>query len=231
MANPSTSQTAITFQFKASLGSVDLPSEDVVWMLILTFCSTLACDSTFPSAGFTGPMESSKTELCQTPGAGHHSGQCTKGREGVTACSGSIEFHMRKFPRENSAPGLCWSSDTARGHCRSSEGSEGFELQGRGCSHLCSCCELSPRENSHSSHGRHTQPWSPSCSALALPLIPGQSRPGLPGQPRVPAAPRALLHLTTQHNTGALTSNSFSSNVFSRCCGITSLNPFWSARN
>lgn len=83
MANPSAPQTAITFQFKASLGSRGLPSEDIVWMLVLTFCSALVCDSTFPSAGFTGPVGSSKTELCQTPGARHQSGQCTKDWEGV----------------------------------------------------------------------------------------------------------------------------------------------------
>lgn len=172
MANPSAPQAAITFQFKGSLGSTDFPSEDIVWMLILTFCSTLVCDSTFPSAGFTGPMESVKTELCQSPGTCNQPGQCTKGWEGVTDCSsGSTEFHTRKLPCENSAPGLCWSSDTAPGGCRSSEGSMGFELQGTGCSHLWVAVSCQLQEHSHSSHERHTQPWCPlSCSALALPL-------------------------------------------------------------
>lgn len=149
--------------------------------------------------------------------------------EGVTDCSsGSIEFHRRKLPSGDSAPGLCWSTDTARGCCRSSEGSEGFELEERGCSHLCSCCELpAPGTFPQLSWEAHTATVPPGLLSPCPVPIPGQSTAALSGHSRAPAAPRA----SVQHHTGALTSNSFSSNVFSRCWGITSLNPFWSARN
>lgn len=218
---------------------MDLPSEDIVWMLILTLCSSPVGDSTFPSAGFTGPVESGKTELCPSPGAWHQSGQCSKGWMGVMGGGDRLFSWQHWISHEETAPWeLCtrtlleqWHSP---GSLRVLRGLRGISATGEGLWPLVQLLwAVTSRTVPQLSWEAHTASVSPELLSPCPVPVPGQSTPreSAGTQLHVPAAPRASLHLTTQHNTGALTSNSFSSNVFSRCCGITSLNPFWSARN
>lgn len=184
MANPSAPQTAISFQFKASLGSTDLPSEDIVWMLILTFCSTLVCDSTFPSAGFKGPMESGKTELCQTPGAWHQSGQCTRAGRECWECQtvflAALNFTGGNCPvgtlHQDSAAALT-QPEVAAGPQKAQRGLSFTGGAAATCAVAVSC---HLQEHSQISWEARTASVLPELSPCPAPS-PGQSKPGLPG--------------------------------------------------
>lgn len=223
MANPPAPQTAITFQFKASLGSTDLPSEDTgCWSW--HFVAHLSGTAPFLLLDLRGQWSLAKLSSAkpQVP----DTSQGWEGVLGVPDCfPGSTEFHRRKLPCGNSAAALT-QPEVAAGPQKAQRG---LSFTG-GAAATCAVAVTPPGTLPDLLGGWHSlgAPW-----AQPLPCsYPRSEHTRTAGtQPRLPAAPRASVHLTTQHNTGALTSNSFSSNVFSRCCGITSLNPFWSARN